>query len=71
MNNVKVLFFSTFRDRVGEKSINMEIPSGITVLKFKDLLGEKYPSLMESLDFILVAVNKDYVFDEDIIPEDA
>lgn len=71
MNKVKVLFFSTFRDRVGEKSVDMEIPSGINVLKFKDLLGEKYPSLKESLDFILVAVNKDYVFDEDIIPEGA
>ena len=71
MNNVKVLFFSTFRDRVGEKSVEMEIPWGISVLNFKVLLGEKYPSLLDSLDFILVAVNKDYVFDEDIIPDGA
>ena len=71
MNNVNVLFFSTFRDRVGEKSVVMEIPFGASVSKFKIILGEKYPTLVESLDFLLVAVNKDYVFDEEIIPDGA
>ncbi len=71
MNKVNVLFFSTFRDRVGEKTVEMEIPIEVTVSEFKILLGEKFPILIDSLDFILVAVNKNYVFEEDIIPNGA
>ena len=71
MNEVTLLFFSTFRDRVGENRVKMEIPEGVTVEEFKGLLATKYPQLEESLDFILVAVNKNYVFDEDLIPKGA
>ncbi len=71
MNEVKVLFFSTFRDRVGEKEITIEIPTDCSVAQIKELVSEKYPVLGDHLDFILVAINKDFAFDDDLIPESA
>jgi molybdopterin converting factor subunit 1 len=71
MNEIKVLFFSTFRDRVGEREINIEIPEEFTVSQVKILISEKYPSLGDNLDFILVAINKDFAFDDDLIPDNA
>ncbi|MFC1936508.1 molybdenum cofactor biosynthesis protein MoaE [Chloroflexota bacterium] len=60
MNKIKVLFFATFRDKTGKKEETVEIPEGITVKTFKENMG-----------FMLVAVNKDFAFDEDTIPDDA
>ena len=71
MNEIKVLFFSTFRDRVGESEINIEIPEEFTVSQVKNLISEKYPKLGDNLDFILVAINKDFAFDDDLIPDKA
>jgi molybdopterin synthase catalytic subunit len=71
MIKIEVLFFSTFRDRVGTNRIEIEIDEGSTVADFKHILGARYPSLEESLEFILVAVNKNYVFDEEVIPDKA
>ena len=71
MNKVSVLFFSTFRDQVGASRIEIEIPEGITVAEFKEIIGQMYPSLAENMDFILVAINKDYAFEDEVIPEGA
>lgn len=71
MNKVSVLFFSTFRDRVGEREITIEIPVDCTVTQIKDIVAKKYPLLGDHLDFILVAINKDFAFDNDIIPDGA
>ncbi len=71
MNEVKILFFSTFRDRVGEREISFQIPDDCTVSRIKELVSEKYPALGDHLDFILVAINKDFAFDDDVIPDGA
>ena len=68
MNKVDVLFFATFRDRAGESRISIEIEDSSSVADLKQVIGEKYPALADNLDFMLVAVNKDFAFDEDIIP---
>lgn len=71
MNKFQVLLFATFRDQVGEKSITIELPPDATVSDFKNAMGEKYPAIAEGLDSMLVAVNKDFAFNNDVIPEDA
>jgi molybdopterin synthase catalytic subunit/molybdopterin converting factor small subunit len=71
MNNVRVLLFSILRERIGKNSIGLELPEGCTVSQFKTILGETYPSLLENLSSILVAINKEYAFDNDIIPDNA
>ena len=71
MNHIKVLFFATLRDRVGIKSVEIEIPADMTVWALKDKLVSNYPNLKESMKTVLVSVNKEYSFDEAAIPQNA
>jgi molybdopterin converting factor subunit 1 len=71
MHKVKVLFFATLRDYVGAKSVELEIPFGITVNGLKDLLVATYPRLEKVKDSMMAAINREYTADEQIIPEGA
>ena len=65
------MFFATLRDRVGTKSVELEIPADMTVQELKDKLASDYPNLKESMKTILVSVNKEYALDEAAIPQNA
>ncbi len=71
MNRVKLLFFATLRDRAGMKSMELEIPSELTVQGLKDKVSNEYPSLRESMKSVLITINREYAFDEAVIPPDA
>jgi molybdopterin converting factor subunit 1 len=68
MNKVRVLFFATLRDRAGTKSLDLEIPEGLTVQGLKDKLGVDFPNLRESMKSVLVTINREYAFDEALVP---
>lgn len=69
MNKITLLFFATLRDRAGTRSMQMEIPNGLTVQGLKDLLSETHPNLKESMKSVLITINREYAFDEAVIPE--
>lgn len=71
MNNVKTLFFATLRDRVGVRSVELQIPAETNVGSFKLMLLEKYPVLNGLLVHMLISVNQEYAFDDVIIPDAA
>jgi molybdopterin converting factor subunit 1 len=71
MNNVKTLFFATLRDRVGVRSVELEIPAQTNIAGFKLLLLEKFPALNGLMSHTLISVNQEYVFDDANIPENA
>ncbi|MDK1028326.1 MAG: molybdopterin converting factor subunit 1 [Anaerolineae bacterium] len=71
MNQIKVLFFATLRDRAGEKSVNIDIPEETTVQALKDIIVKTFPGLQKSIDSVVVSVNREFAFDENIIPESA
>ncbi|MCZ2127244.1 MAG: molybdopterin converting factor subunit 1 [Anaerolineales bacterium] len=71
MNQIKILFFASIRDKVGTKSAEMNIPNGMTVSQLKEKLGEQYPQLKDALKSTLVSVNREYAFDDAFIPADA
>ena len=71
MNRINVLFFATLRDRAGIKSTELEIPADMTVQGLKDLLVESYPGLQETMEVVVVSVNREFAFDESIVPEGA
>jgi len=71
MNCIKVLFFATLRDRAGIKSTELEIPAEMTVQGLKDLLVESYPGLQETMDVVVVSINREFAFDESVVPENA
>ena len=68
---IKILFFATIRDRAGTKSLDLEIPAGTTVQGLKDLIARDYPNLKQSMQTVLISVNKEYAFDEAVIPVNA
>jgi molybdopterin converting factor subunit 1 len=71
MNRVKLLFFATLRDRAGAKSMELDIPGDLTVQGLKDMISSEYPSLRESMSSVLITINREYAFDEAIIPPNA
>ena len=71
MNRVKLLFFATLRDRAGTKSLELDIPGGLTVQGLKDKISVEYPNLRESMSSVLITINREYAFDDAVIPPDA
>ena len=71
MNHVKLLFFATLRDRAGTKSMEMDVPDDLTIQGLKDKLAIDHPNLKESLKSVLITINREYAFDEAVIPQNA
>ena len=68
MNRIKVLFFATLRQRAGMKALELEIPDGMSVQALRDQLSRDYPNLRESLKTVVVSINREFAFDDAIIP---
>jgi molybdopterin converting factor subunit 1 len=71
MNRVKLLFFATLRDRAGTKSVELDIPPDLTIQGLKDKISSEYPSLKESMSSVLITINREYAFDDALIPQNA
>ena len=71
MNHVKLLFFATIRERAGRKSLELDIPVDMTIQGLKDKLADDLPNLKESLKSVLITINREYAFDEAIVPANA
>ena len=71
MNHIKLLFFATIRDRAGMRSLEFEIPAGMTILQLKEKIGTDYPNLKESMKSVLITIDREYAFDEAIVPANA
>jgi len=71
MNRIKLLFFATIRDRAGMKSMELEVPEDLTVQGLKDKIAEEYPNLKESMNSVLITIDREYAFDEAVIPQGA
>jgi len=71
MNQIKILFFATLRDRAGVKSLDLDIPIDMTIQGLKDKLSTDYPSLEQSMHSVLITINREYAFDEAIVPPNA
>ncbi len=71
MNRIKLLFFATIRDRAGTKSMDLDIPEDLTVQGLKDKIAEEYPNLRDSMKSVLITIDREYAFDEVVIPPNA
>ena len=71
MNRVKLLFFATLRDRAGTRSIELDLPSDLTVQGLKDTISGEFPNLKESMKSVLITINREYAFDDAVIPPNA
>ncbi|HSL30588.1 MAG TPA: MoaD/ThiS family protein [Anaerolineales bacterium] len=71
MNRVRLLFFATLRDRAGTKSLELDIPGDLTVKGLREKISAQYPSLRESMSSVLITINREYAFDDAVIPPNA
>jgi len=71
MNRIKLLFFATIRDRAGTKFMDLNIPENMTVQGLKDKIAEEYPNLKDSMKSVLITIDREYAFDEAVIPPNA
>lgn len=71
MNRVKLLFFATLRDRAGSRSMEIDIPADLTVQGLKDKIASEFPNLREAMSSVLITINREYAFDEAVIPANA
>jgi molybdopterin converting factor subunit 1 len=68
MNRVKLLFFATLRQQAGMKSVELEIPEDMDVRGLKEHIVETYPVLQDSMRSVLIAINREYAFEDAVIP---
>jgi len=71
MNRIKLLFFATIRDRAGTKSMELDIADDLTVQGLKDKIAEDFPNMKDSMKSVLITINREYAFDEAVIPQGA
>jgi molybdopterin synthase catalytic subunit len=71
MINVNLLFFATLKERAGTNRAALELPDGADVRLLKDAVAAAYPRVGELLASTIVAINQNYMFDADLVPDDA
>ena len=71
MNHIRLLFFATLRDRAGTKSLELDIPGDLTVQGLKEKISSEHPNLRESMSSVLITINREYAFDDAVIPPNA
>lgn len=71
MPPVRVLFFATLKDRAGLQETQLDLPEGVRVRQVRELLAQRFPTLAEALPSALVAVNREFAFDDDPVPHGA
>jgi molybdopterin converting factor subunit 1 len=71
MKRVKVLFFATFREYTGQRSTDLELADDALVRDLRNSLAEIFPRLAAHIQSALIAIDKEYAFDEEAIPDGA
>ena len=72
MTRVKILLFATLRERAGgAKSIELNLPEGATVQNLKAEIAREYPALEQNMKSVLTTINREYAFDEAVLPDGA
>ncbi len=71
MNHVKLLLFATLRDRAGTKSMELDLPADLTVQGLKDKISNEYPNLKDAMSSVIITVNREFAFDDALIPPNA
>lgn len=51
--------------------MELDIPNDLTVQGLKDKLSSEFPTLKESMSSVLITINREYAFDDAVIPHNA
>jgi molybdopterin converting factor subunit 1 len=70
-NKAKVLFFATLREKAGTNEISIEFQEGSRISEIKNLILKRFPGLNQYVETMIVALNHEFAFDDDLVPNDA
>ncbi len=51
--------------------MELDIPLDLTIQGLKEKLSNEHPNLKESMKSVLISINREYAFDEAVIPQNA
>ncbi len=71
MSTYTVLFFANFKELAGARQVALDLPAGASVRELKDRLSALYPALKPALPSALVSINREFAFEQDILPAEA
>lgn len=71
MKLITVLFFAYLKEAVGKNRIELTIDDSVDVSALKTIIAEMYPVLSTRLQNILVTIDRQFAFDNDLIPDRA
>lgn len=65
--NLKILFFANLKEIVGAPQILLEMEQGSKVKDLKKILIAQYPGIEDYQTALLVSINQNFSFDEDLL----
>jgi len=68
---VTLLYFATLKARSGIGRETLEVDGVLTVNRLRQILVQRHPALAEALPSAVIAVNRNFAFGEDVIPDGA
>lgn len=68
---VKLLFFANLKNIISKSKIDLTLPAETNVLQLREIVLEMYPQIAEVFPNVIISVNQEFAFDEDLIPEGA
>ena len=66
---LQVKYFATLHQRAGVKEEQLEVDSGLDVAGLKQALQARHPAIGESLPTVIVAVNREYAVDGQVLQD--
>jgi molybdopterin synthase catalytic subunit len=69
MMNIHILYFATFRDLTGLKEEDIHLQNASTILELKEHLLQRYPNIEKALPTSVVAINREFAFDGDVLKD--
>lgn len=68
---VRILFFASLKDRAGVQRAEIQSANPLSVKELKQQLGNQFPAIVPFLPNCLVAINQQFAFDGDVVPDGA
>jgi molybdopterin synthase catalytic subunit len=69
--NVKILFFANLKNLISKSKIEISLPEKSLVRDLRVIILDLYPQLTEVFPNVIISINQEFAFDDDIIPENA
>jgi len=68
---ITVLFFAKLKDYVPSPKMDMEVPENSNVQELRNIITKQFPNLVDVLPNVIVSINQQFAFNEDIILDQA